>query len=166
MFANSLNCESLRFTIFADIVIGCFRVNHHSQSNRTPRSQDCRCEKRTGTVRWGSDILLAWNLSADFRMNEFPQPMAGVCTWLTFGTWRGCKTARTRPRVFITWLKIYLKNLRDAGSCVTTIWLLLVGTWESACSSHPIVMSPLTRHIFVCFMAKWAFLGGFSALAP
>ena len=27
-------------------------------------------------------------------------------------------------------------------------------------------MSPLRRHIFVCFMAKSAFLGGFSALAP
>ena len=29
-----------------------------------------------------------------------------------------------------------------------------------------VVMSPLRRHIFVCFMAKSAFLGGFSALAP
>jgi len=29
-----------------------------------------------------------------------------------------------------------------------------------------IIMSPLRRHIFVCFMAKSAFLGGFSALAP
>jgi len=27
-------------------------------------------------------------------------------------------------------------------------------------------MSPLRRHIFVCFMAKSAFLRGFSALAP
>jgi len=24
-----------------------------------------------------------------------------------------------------------------------------------------VFMSPLRRHIFVCFMAKWAFLGGF-----
>ena len=29
-----------------------------------------------------------------------------------------------------------------------------------------LIMSPLRRHIFVCFMAKLAFLGGFSALAP
>jgi len=29
-----------------------------------------------------------------------------------------------------------------------------------------IIMSPLRRHIFVCFMAKSTFLGGFSALAP
>jgi len=27
-------------------------------------------------------------------------------------------------------------------------------------------MSPLRRHTFVCFMAKSAFLGGFSVLAP
>jgi len=29
-----------------------------------------------------------------------------------------------------------------------------------------LVMSPLRRNIFVCFMAKSAFLGGFWALAP
>ena len=29
-----------------------------------------------------------------------------------------------------------------------------------------LIMSPLRRHIFVCFMAKSAFLGFFSALAP
>ena len=33
-------------------------------------------------------------------------------------------------------------------------------------NASSLFMSPLRRHIFVCFMAKSAFFGGFSALAP
>ena len=37
------------------------------------------------------------------------------------------------------------------GNCSTPVVVVVVG----------LIMSPLRRHIFVCFMAKWAFLGGF-----
>ena len=43
---------------------------------------------------------------------------------------------------------------------VNTVLLLLY------CYLHLLIMSPLRRHIFVCFMAKSAFWRGFSALAP
>ena len=50
----------------------------------------------------------------------------------------------------------------DHGLCVNDIWARhgVQSPWLV------VVMSPLRRHIFVCFMAKSAFWRGFSALAP
>jgi len=64
---------------------------------------------------------------------------------------------------------------------IVTLMRLAAATTKRAycplCSMHlvfsvglhhlvPFIMSPLRRHIFVCFMAKSAFWRGFSALAP
>jgi len=56
---------------------------------------------------------------------------------------------------------MHLKLLHSIDNliCVVTVVLL----WNCIIS---IIMSPLRRHIFVCFMAKSAFWRGFSALAP
>jgi len=56
-------------------------------------------------------------------------------------------------------------------STASPVWQLVfvffyVKTAGNIYAKMNIFMSPLRRHIFVCFMAKSAFWRGFSALAP